>query len=86
MSMGDYVKPGGHRLRNGLPTRRVWVRLPEDLADWLDQAAEEREVGINLLMVRALVELRRTLPPVPAAGPDTSDLLEEATAALDHLR
>lgn len=85
MNAGDYVRPGGRRLRNGVPTRRVWLRLPEDLADWLEETADQRDVGANLLVVRALVELRRTLPPIPA-GPDVGDLLEEATAALDHHR
>lgn len=84
--VSGHVSPGGRRLRNGTPTTRVWYRLPTDLVDWLAGEAEARGVADTVLLVRALEDLRRTLPPVPASGGSTAAILEEATAALDTLR
>lgn len=83
--MSDHVSPGGRRLRNGTPTTRVWYRLPTPLVEWLADEAEARGVADTVLLVRALEELRRNLPPVPASGTSTADLLDEATRALDTL-
>lgn len=40
------------------------LRLPRDLADRLDAIAEERLVGRNLLIVRAIEEFLDVLPDV----------------------
>lgn len=83
--MTDRASKGGRRGANGTPTVRVWYRLPVDLADRLGQAASDRVVSENLLAVRAIEEYLDRLPPVPPPGPSSSEMLEQATAALDAL-
>lgn len=47
--------------------RQVTIRLRTDLADRLDEEADTRVVGRNLLLERALEHyLDHVLPPVPA--------------------
>lgn len=85
--MNGFISPGGKRIRNGIPRVRVWYRLPTELVEWLNAEAEARQVADTVLLTRALEDLRRTLPPLPARGGSSgTELLEEATAALDARR
>lgn len=52
--------------------RGLHVRLPEDLAAWLDEESERRVVHRNLLLVRAVELLQEAV----AVAPDLVELPE----------